>query len=173
MTTPSEVRVWDPLIRVFHWATVTLCLLNFFILEEGSKPHKYAGYAVGILLYEMLTGQRPFVGKNPVAIIQQQLVTPPPPMNDRAPEANIPADLEALVMRLLAKQPAQRFQTPDELIAAIMTDGPSPLDEDGPAEKARSARSCAVFISTWHSCLVLSDQVQPNPYFLPLSRKCD
>ena len=50
MTTPSEVRVWDPLIRVFHWATVTLCLLNFFILEEGSKPHKYAGYAVGILL---------------------------------------------------------------------------------------------------------------------------
>ena len=50
MTTSSEVKVWDPLIRVFHWATVTLCLLNFFVLEEGSKPHKYAGYAVGILL---------------------------------------------------------------------------------------------------------------------------
>ncbi len=50
MTPTSEVKVWDPLIRVFHWATVTLCLLNFFILEEGSKPHKYAGYAVGILL---------------------------------------------------------------------------------------------------------------------------
>ena len=50
MTPASEVKVWDPLIRVFHWATVTLCLLNFFVLEEGSKPHRYAGYAVGILL---------------------------------------------------------------------------------------------------------------------------
>ena len=50
MTPASEVKVWDPLIRVFHWATVTLCQLNFFVLEEGSKPHRYAGYAVGILL---------------------------------------------------------------------------------------------------------------------------
>jgi cytochrome b len=38
MTPASEVKVWDPLIRVFHWATVTLCLLNFFVLEEGSNP---------------------------------------------------------------------------------------------------------------------------------------
>jgi serine/threonine protein kinase len=76
-------------------------------------------YAVGILLYEMLTGLRPFVGRNPVAIIQQQLVTPPPPMKERAPTVQVPADMEALVMRLLAKQPAQRFQTPEELIQAI------------------------------------------------------
>jgi serine/threonine protein kinase len=76
-------------------------------------------YALGILLYEMLTGLRPFVGKNPVSIIQQQLVKPPPPMKERAPNVQVTADMEALVMRLLAKQPAERFQTPEELIIAI------------------------------------------------------
>ena len=76
-------------------------------------------YAVGILLYEMLTGLRPFVGRNPVLIIQQQLATPPPPMRERAPTVQVPADIEAMVMRLLEKQPSQRFQTPDELIRAI------------------------------------------------------
>ncbi|QXC38237.1 cytochrome b/b6 domain-containing protein [Aeromonas jandaei] len=50
MTTSSEVKVWDPLIRLFHWATVTLCLLNFFVLEEGSKPHRYVGYTLTLLL---------------------------------------------------------------------------------------------------------------------------
>ena len=51
MTPASEVKVWDPLIRVFHWATVTpLPAQLLSVLEEGSKPHRYAGYAVGILL---------------------------------------------------------------------------------------------------------------------------
>jgi cytochrome b len=50
MTTSSEVKVWDPLIRLLHWATVTLCLLNFFVLEEGSKPHRYVGYTLALLL---------------------------------------------------------------------------------------------------------------------------
>ncbi|MFM4939026.1 cytochrome b/b6 domain-containing protein [Aeromonas enteropelogenes] len=50
MTNWTETRVWDPVIRVFHWLTVTLCLLNFFVLEEGSRNHRYVGYALGALL---------------------------------------------------------------------------------------------------------------------------
>ena len=50
MTPASEVKVWDPLIRVFHWATVTLCLLNFFVLEEGETPHRWLGYLATALV---------------------------------------------------------------------------------------------------------------------------
>ena len=76
-------------------------------------------YAVGVVLYELLTGRRPFDGDTPLALIQQHLATPPPAMRQRAPGAHVPADVEALVQRLLEKQPAGRLQTPQELIAAI------------------------------------------------------
>lgn len=76
-------------------------------------------YAVGVVLYEMLTGVRPFAGQSTLALIQQHLAVPAPPMRERAPKVRVPEDMEALVMRLLAKQPAARFQSPEELIEAI------------------------------------------------------
>jgi serine/threonine protein kinase len=75
-------------------------------------------YALGVILYEMLTGLRPFEGKT-LALIQQHLAAPPPPMKQRAPRVKVAEDMEALVQRLLAKQPADRYQTPAELITAI------------------------------------------------------
>lgn len=57
MTTTSEVRVWDPLVRGFHWTTVILCLLNFFVFEEGGSNHRYVGYALAALLsFRLLWG---------------------------------------------------------------------------------------------------------------------
>ncbi|MFO0577415.1 MAG: hypothetical protein U1A78_25700 [Polyangia bacterium] len=70
-------------------------------------------------LYEMLTAVRPFAGQSTLALIQQHLAVPAPPMRERAPRVRVPEDMEALVMRLLAKQPADRFQSPEELIEAI------------------------------------------------------
>lgn len=43
-------KVWDPLVRVFHW-TLALCVLaNFFLLEAGEVPHRYTGYLACILV---------------------------------------------------------------------------------------------------------------------------
>ncbi|MCS3454018.1 cytochrome b [Aeromonas sp. BIGb0405] len=57
MGSSNEIAVWDPLIRGFHWATVLLCLLNLFILEEGERNHRYVGYALaGLLLLRILWG---------------------------------------------------------------------------------------------------------------------
>lgn len=46
----NEIKVWDIVIRFFHWSTVLLCLLNLFILEERSRNHRYAGYSLAGLL---------------------------------------------------------------------------------------------------------------------------
>ncbi|MBB3308296.1 cytochrome b [Rhizobium sp. BK196] len=48
---PSEaatetIRVWDPVVRLFHWTVVTACALNLFILEEGKYWHRITGYIV-------------------------------------------------------------------------------------------------------------------------------
>lgn len=57
MGSSKAIRVWDPLIRVFHWATVLLCVLNLFILEEGRRNHRYVGYALaGLLVLRILWG---------------------------------------------------------------------------------------------------------------------
>ncbi|MEX6506719.1 cytochrome b/b6 domain-containing protein [Jiella sp. M17.18] len=46
----ATVRVWDPVVRLFHWGVVTGCVLNLFILEEGKTAHRYVGYTVAALL---------------------------------------------------------------------------------------------------------------------------
>lgn len=60
MQSSKEIKVWDGVVRIFHWATVALCVLNLFILEEGARNHRYAGYALaGLLVLRILWG---FIG---------------------------------------------------------------------------------------------------------------
>jgi cytochrome b len=52
-----EIAVWDVVIRLFHWVTVTLCALNLFILEEGKLYHRYVGYTIaGLLVIRIVWG---------------------------------------------------------------------------------------------------------------------
>lgn len=46
----GTVRVWDPIVRIFHWTVVTACILNLFILEEGKYWHRLSGYVVAAAL---------------------------------------------------------------------------------------------------------------------------
>ena len=71
-------------------------------------------YAVGCLAYEMLTGDPPFTG-NAVSVLQAHVRTAPQPPSSRLPEHPIPPPLDALILRCLAKEPAQRYQTGAEL----------------------------------------------------------
>jgi serine/threonine protein kinase len=76
-------------------------------------------YALGILLYETLTGRLPFDGATPVDIWQAQAEQPPkPPIEVAAPGA-ISIPLNAIILRLLAKQPEHRYQTAAEFCAAL------------------------------------------------------
>jgi eukaryotic-like serine/threonine-protein kinase len=74
-------------------------------------------YSVGVVLYEMLTGTTPFSGESPVEIAMKHLSDPPrPPSVERS---DIPPDLDMIVLRALAKDPDDRFQTAEEMDAEL------------------------------------------------------
>jgi eukaryotic-like serine/threonine-protein kinase len=74
-------------------------------------------YSLGIVLYEMLTGSVPFTGDSPVEIAMKHLSATPPPLTAKRPD--IPKGLEMVVMRALAKSPAARYQSADEMDADL------------------------------------------------------
>jgi serine/threonine-protein kinase len=74
-------------------------------------------YSVGVILYQCLTGRVPFGGESAVAVALAQVSQPPTPPSELNPEVS-PA-LEAVVMKALEKDPAQRFRSADEFIAAL------------------------------------------------------
>jgi len=80
-------------------------------------------YALGVVLYEMLTGTRPFPGRNATEVIAQHISAPIPKVSDREPAT--PVALVRLVDRMLAKDPAGRptaVELVKELIAATAPD---------------------------------------------------
>ena len=76
-------------------------------------------YALGVMLFEMLAGVRPFSSKSPVGILGQQLSKVAPTVGDRAPGLFIPPAVENLVAHLLAREASERVQTASEVVAAI------------------------------------------------------
>jgi serine/threonine-protein kinase len=74
-------------------------------------------YSLGIVLYELLTGAVPFNGDTPVEIAMKHLSSVPEPPSVRRSE--IPRDLDLIVMRALAKDPEDRYQSADEMDADL------------------------------------------------------
>jgi serine/threonine-protein kinase len=75
-------------------------------------------YAVGIVLYEMLTGRVPFDGDRPVTVAMKQINEPPVPPRVFAQE--IPPELDAVVMKALSKRPEDRYQSAEDFTAALL-----------------------------------------------------
>jgi len=76
-------------------------------------------YSCGVILYQMLTGRQPFVAEAPFEVLQMHLNTPPRSLREVAPGAWIPDAVETVVLRALAKRPAERFQSARELRQAL------------------------------------------------------
>jgi eukaryotic-like serine/threonine-protein kinase len=85
--------------------------------EGGTVTAATDVYALGALLFELLTGRPPFDGPTALAVLLQHLQAPPPLLGELRPD--LPAALEAVVARALAKRPEQRYASAGELARAV------------------------------------------------------
>ncbi len=83
-------------------------------------------YSLGAVAYEMITGTAPFTGST-LTVMNAQVETAPPAIGERVPDC--PPDLEAAILRMLAKDPAERFPSMADAKTAL---GAVPLTEDDP-----------------------------------------
>jgi serine/threonine-protein kinase len=74
-------------------------------------------YALGVVLYQTLTGECPFVAETPLAVAMMHIHNPLRP--PRQIRSDIPESIERIVLRALAKNPADRFQTAEEMAEAL------------------------------------------------------
>src|SRR5207244_3717716 len=74
-------------------------------------------YSLGCTLYDMLAGQAPFPDGNALQKIKAHLNRTPPPL--KSLRRDVPSELARVVDRMMAKDPAQRYQTPAEVAAAL------------------------------------------------------
>jgi len=87
------------------------------VAADPNADHRIDIYSFGAMAYELLTGATPFHGRPPHAVLSAQLAEQPAPLETKAP--NVPPALAALVMKCLAKNPADRPQTADEIVRAL------------------------------------------------------
>ena len=85
----------------------------------GNSDSRSDIYGLGVVLYLLLTGRLPFSGTSSHEVMQAHLYKEPAPVRHYNP--SIPAAMEAVVMRAMAKQPAERFQRAGELGAALLS----------------------------------------------------
>ena len=76
-------------------------------------------YSLGVLLYEMLTGQVPFCSDDPREMVEGHLCAPPVPPRELLPGAVISSDLEQVVLVALRKRPERRYQTMEEMSRSL------------------------------------------------------
>ena len=74
-------------------------------------------YALGVLGYELICGRVPFTGRTSQEVLAAHVTQPPEPLGSRRPAC--PPGLETVIMKCLAKRPADRWQTADELLAQL------------------------------------------------------
>jgi len=96
-------------------------------------------YTVGIVLYEMLTGELPFSGDDAMAVALQHVNEPPPAPSSRHPALG--PELDALVLRALEKEPGRRYQSAAEFRRAIraVAEGHAPAERPPVAADAAAA----------------------------------
>lgn len=108
-------RAWDDSQELTRTGAV-MGTATYFSPEQaqGSTADERSDvYSVGVVLYEMLAGSPPFRGDNPMAVAYQHVSSPASPPSAANPD--VPASLDGIVLTSMAKDPAERYQTAEEM----------------------------------------------------------
>ncbi|MBX9573409.1 MAG: serine/threonine protein kinase [Candidatus Obscuribacterales bacterium] len=112
-------------------------------------------YSLGCVMYEALAGQPPFVHESAIKVLLMQLSEPPPHFMASCPDANVPVELETIILRCLEKDPNARYQNASELGADLWTYAaigqrgiiPDPVPESSEAPLAKEAEKAGATIA--------------------------
>jgi serine/threonine protein kinase len=129
------VTITEPITR----AGAILGTLYYMSPEqvEGKEADERADiFSFGVVLYEMITGQRPFTGDTQVAVLAALMKDPPTPMNQHQP--GVPRSLERVVRKCLEKKPEDRWQSTRDLKPTLEL-----IDLDAPSMSSPSASASA------------------------------
>jgi serine/threonine protein kinase len=110
-------------------------------------------YAVGVILYQLLTGRLPFEADSPTQVVLAHLTQPPKDPREVAPDRQIPARLVDVALKALAKDAKDRHQDADEFAAAL-------ADALAPLEDRSSLRAASVAMVNCSSCGALTPATQ-------------
>ncbi len=128
---------------------------DYMAPEQAEESHKVDIradlYSLGCTLYHLLAGQPPFAGGTLVQKLRKHQTVPPPPLQQRRPD--VPAAVLAVIHKLMAKRPEDRYQTPAEAAAALAACADLPpsaaalpaVAAPGPASAAPTEPSQATF----------------------------
>jgi hypothetical protein len=89
-------------------------------LESGIYDARSEVYSIGCILFEMLTGRQVYSGENALAIIYKHKTEAPPSVLSYLPAETLAKKMDKVISRCLAKSPAGRYQTVNELLDALL-----------------------------------------------------
>lgn len=111
--------------------------------DSGETDERSDIYSLGVIFYEMLTGEVPFSGEKATEVMLKHAQEPPPPLS--SVREDLPVELEPVMLKALAKDPDARYQTAEEFVA----------DLDTIPEMAEGAAAAAAGANIWRTAFIV------------------
>lgn len=116
-----------------EWVAGTPAYMAPEQLCGGAVDQRADVYSLGVVLYQLLTGQRPFEGETPLDIARHALRDPIVPPSTVVPDRTLPLGLDRVLLTALARDPRDRFDTMDEFATALRRVRDDPVGSWGAA----------------------------------------